>query len=59
MESWLPTHPEETSHFLITVFETLAKSQNQVGIETLIHAIAHGHPKNRYALAGLLMRTTE
>ncbi len=59
---WNPGYqltPEETSHFLITVFETLAKSQNQVGIETLIHAIAHGHPKNRYALAGLLMRTTE
>lgn len=51
--------PEETSRFLIEAFETLAAAQNQAGIEALIHTIAYGNPKNRYALAGLLMRTTE
>ncbi len=51
--------PEETSRFLIETFETLAQAQNQAGVETLVHAIAYGNEKNRYALAGLLIRTTE
>jgi HEAT repeat protein len=51
--------PEETSRFLVEVCETLASTQNRAGIEALIHTIAYGNPKNRYALAGLLMRTTE
>lgn len=51
--------PEETSRFLIETFETLAHAQNQQGVEVLVHAIAYGNPKNRYALAGLLIRTTE
>ncbi len=51
--------PEETSQLLIEAFESLASAQNQVGIEALLHAIAYGNPKNRYALAGLLMRTSE
>lgn len=51
--------PEETSHFLVDACETLASAQNRSGIETLIHTIAYGNPKNRYALAGLLIRTTE
>jgi hypothetical protein len=52
-------NPEETSRFLIEACEALASAQNQAGIEALIHTIAYGNPKNRYALAGLLMRTTE
>lgn len=51
--------PEETSRFLIEACEALASAQNIAGIETLIRAIAYGNPKNRYALAGLLLRTTE
>lgn len=51
--------PEEKSQLLIEAFEALAASGNFSGIEALINAIAHGNPKNRYALAGLLMRTTE
>lgn len=51
--------PEETSGLLIASFEALATAQNERGIEALLHAIAYGNPKNRYALAGLLMRTTE
>jgi len=51
--------PEETSRFLIETFEALASTQSQAGIDSLIHAIAYGNPKNRYALVGLLMRTTE
>ncbi len=51
--------PEEESRLLIETFEALASAQNQAGIEALINAIAYGHEKNRYALAGLLIRTTE
>ncbi len=51
--------PEEASRFLVETFETLAQAQNQIGVETLVHAMACGNPKNRYALAGLLIRTTE
>jgi HEAT repeat protein len=51
--------PQETSLFLVDVCETLASTQNEKGIEALLYAIAYGNPKNRYALAGLLMRTTE
>ncbi len=51
--------PEEQSRLLIEVFETLAQTQNRAGIEALVHAIAEGHAQNRYALAGLLIRTTE
>ena len=58
-ESKFSLNPEEQSRLLITVFETLAQAQNHAGIDALIHAIAHGHAHNRYALAGLLIRTTE
>jgi HEAT repeat protein len=51
--------PEETSRFLIEACETLASAQNLTGIDILLHTIAYGNPKNRYALAGLLLRTTE
>lgn len=51
--------PEETSALLISAFEALAQAQNERGIEALIRVIAYGNPKNRYALAGLLIRTTE
>ncbi|MCH9609534.1 MAG: hypothetical protein S4CHLAM45_09300 [Chlamydiales bacterium] len=51
--------PEEESRLLIDCYEALAAAQNRQGIETLIHAIAEGNKQNRYALAGLLIRTTE
>ncbi|MFN0065916.1 MAG: HEAT repeat domain-containing protein, partial [Chlamydiales bacterium] len=58
-ESQFTLTAEETSQFLINAFETLCSAQSLTGIETLIQAIAYGNPKNRYALAGLLIRTTE
>ena len=51
--------PEETSKLLIEAFETFATHQDSQGIETLIEAIATGHNKNKYALAGLLLRATQ
>jgi HEAT repeat protein len=51
--------PEETSQLLITCFEAFAIQQDTQGIETLIEAMATGHAKNKYALAGLLLRATQ
>ncbi len=51
--------PEKESALLIEAFETLASLQNPQGITALLHAIAYGNLKNRYALAGLLIRTAE
>jgi len=51
--------PEETSKLLIETFETFAIQQDMMGIEALIEAIATGHAKNKYALAGLLLRATQ
>ncbi len=51
--------PEEASQLLIKAFEAFAINQDAQGIESLIHAIANGHAKNKYALAGLLLRATQ
>ncbi len=49
--------PSETSRLLVSALETFAASQESYGIDVLLDAIRHGHPKNKYALAGLLIRT--
>jgi hypothetical protein len=59
LESSYSLTPEETSRFLLETCEALASAQNRASIEALVYTIAHGHPKNRYALAGMLMRMTE
>lgn len=51
--------PEETSKILIEACETFAQHQDLEGIETLIEVIASGHSKNKYALAGLLVRAAQ
>ncbi len=51
--------PEQTSGLLIQIFETFAAERDPEGIQVLLEAIASGHPKNRYVLAGLLLRATE
>jgi len=51
--------PEETSKLLIEVFEAFTLQQEIRGVEMLIEAMATGHPKNKYALAGLLLRAIE
>jgi hypothetical protein len=51
--------PIETSRLLVETFETFASNQDQLGIELLIDVIANGHKKNKYALAGILLRATQ
>lgn len=51
-------HPEEASKLLIQAFESFARSQEDKGVDVLLDALLHGNEKNRYALAGLLVRAT-
>lgn len=51
--------PEETSQLLIKSFETFASRQDTLGVETLIEAMICGNEKNKYALAGLLLRACQ
>ncbi|MCE5316961.1 MAG: HEAT repeat domain-containing protein [Parachlamydia sp.] len=53
-----PLTPQEQSRLLIASFEAFARTQNDKGIDVLLEAMQNGNPKNRYALAGLLIRTT-
>lgn len=46
--------PEETSRLYVEALETLATDAS--GIDLLLDVIQNGNPKNRYALAGLLLR---
>lgn len=52
-------NPHDTSRLLVESFETLAKNQNEQGINILLEAIQHGNNTNKYALAGLLMRAAQ
>ncbi len=50
--------PHETSKLLIEAFESFAQTQEDKGVDVLLDALLHGNIKNRYALAGLLIRAT-
>jgi HEAT repeat protein len=56
MDSKFELTPRETSSLLIEAFETFAKLQDDKGIEVILEAIVNGNSKNKYALAGLLIR---
>lgn len=51
--------PEESSRLLIESFEAFAGHQDKLGIELLIDVIANGNQKNKYALAGVLVRAAQ
>lgn len=51
--------PKESSRLLVEAFEAFAAQQDEPGIEVLIDAILNGNQKNKYALAGLLIRATQ
>ncbi len=50
---------EETSKLLIDSFLAIANRRDEKSISLLLNAVQHGNPQNRYALMGLLMRSTE
>ncbi len=49
--------PQDRSALLIESFDTLATKHEIEGISLLLEAMKDGHPKNRYALAGLLLKS--
>ena len=51
--------PKETSRLLIEGYETLAESHEMRGIDILVKAIGEGNKKNRYVLAGLLLKAIQ
>lgn len=51
--------PEAHSRLLIECYEAVAEKREERSIEMLLEAIAEGNPKNRAALAGLLLRTIQ
>lgn len=48
--------PQETSRLLVETYESLVQLQDEEGIALILEAIKSGNRKNRYALAGLLIR---
>lgn len=51
--------PEESTRLLLEAYQALAERHDEKGIEILLQGIKEGHPKNRYALAGLLIHTLQ
>ncbi|MGH9427336.1 MAG: hypothetical protein ACRD2L_13665 [Terriglobia bacterium] len=51
--------PEESTRLLLEAYQALADRHDEKGIEILLQGIKLGHPKNRYALAGLLIHTLQ
>jgi HEAT repeat protein len=51
--------PEESSRLLIEAYQTLSDRHDTQAIDMLLGAIKEGNPKNRYALAGLLIRAIQ
>lgn len=51
--------PEETSRLLIESYETIADRHNANSIQFLLNAIKDGNLKNRYAIAGLLLKAIQ
>ena len=51
--------PEEISRLLVEAFVTLADQHDTEGIDVLLSAIQEGNEKNRYALAGLLLKSIQ
>ena len=49
---------DQKAELLIGSFEALSEGRNEEGICTLLYAIRHGNPHNRYTLSGLLMRAS-
>lgn len=51
--------PEETSRLLVESFEAIAQMQEKDSIDIILKAILEGNQKNKYALAGLLIRAAQ
>ena len=50
---------EQRSRLLLEIMESFTDAHEKIGIDTLLALMEKGNPKNRYALAGLLLRAIE
>jgi len=50
---------EENTRLLIDMYSALAQMQDRKSLSIILNSILKTNPKNRYALAGLLIRATE
>lgn len=50
---------EQRSRLLLEIVESFTDAHEKIGIDTLLALMEKGNPKNRYALAGLLLRAIE
>jgi HEAT repeat protein len=50
--------PQDNSNLLIASFESFVANHDDQGVDILLNAIQNGNEKNKYALAGLLLRAT-
>ncbi|PIS00893.1 MAG: hypothetical protein COT84_05435 [Chlamydiae bacterium CG10_big_fil_rev_8_21_14_0_10_35_9] len=50
--------PDEASKLLMDIYLTLASKQDETSIYAVLDALKKGNPKNRYALAGLIIRAS-
>ncbi len=57
--SYFELTPEESTRLYIEMLESLAQKQNERNILTILHALRNGHHKNRYVIAGLLLKAIE
>lgn len=51
--------PQESSRLFIAAVEALGNKHDEQGLSVLLDLIRNGNPKNRCALAGLLMRASQ
>lgn len=51
--------PQETSRFLIEAYELIVQRRDAESLGILLDALENGHLKNRYVLAGFLLRALE
>lgn len=51
--------PNQSSALYVEALEALTRSQEEKDVMMLLEAMEQGNPKNRYALAGLLMRAIQ
>ncbi len=58
-DSPLELTPEDSSKLLIDAYQALADRHDEIGINFLLDSIKEGNPKNRYVLAGLLLRALQ
>lgn len=51
--------PQESARLLVESLETLSGQEDNEGVDLLLQVLKEGHQKNRYVVAGLLLRAVQ